>query len=59
MECDSLRHHLGERAFRWERVRRRRLIALGWTVVEFTYLEVTEDGAMVLRELRTHVLPAD
>ena len=59
MECDSLRHHLGERAFRWERVRRRRLIALGWTVVEFPYLEVTEEGPMVLRELRTHVLPAD
>ena len=26
MECDSLRHHMGERAFRWER-RRRRLLA--------------------------------
>ena len=51
MECDSLRHHMGERAFRWERRRRRGLAALGWTVLEFTYREVTQDGSMVLREL--------
>jgi hypothetical protein len=57
MECDSLAHHLGERAFRWERVRRRRLIALGWTVLEFTYREVTEQGPMVIRELRRHLVP--
>ena len=37
MECDSLRHHMGERAFRWERRRRRHLAALGWTTLEFTY----------------------
>lgn len=51
MECDSLAHHQGERAFRWERVRRRRLNALGWTVLEFTYREVTQQGPMVLAEL--------
>lgn len=57
MECDSLQHHLGERAFRWERKRRRCLIALGWILLEFTYDEVTRHGEMVLRELSRHLLP--
>jgi hypothetical protein len=56
MECDSLRYHMGERAFRWERRRRRALIALGWTVLEFTYREVTQEGSMVLRELDRHLI---
>lgn len=55
MECDSLRHHMGERAFRWERRRRRGLVALGWTVLEFTYREVTREGPMVIRELDRHL----
>jgi hypothetical protein len=55
MECDSLAHHQGERAFRWERVRRRHLSALGWTVLEFTYREVTQQGPMVLAELGRHL----
>ncbi len=41
----------GERAFRWERERRRRLTALGWTVLEYTYREVVDRGAMVIHEL--------
>jgi hypothetical protein len=57
MECDSLRHHMGERAFRWERRRRRLLAAQGWTVLEFTYREVTQQGEMVLRELTRHLPP--
>ncbi len=57
MECDSLAHHQGERAFRWERVRRRRLNRLGWTVLEFTYREVTRQGSMVLTELARHLPP--
>jgi len=55
VECDSLAHHQGERAFRWERVRRRRLNGLGWTVLEFTYREVTRQGPMVLAELARHL----
>ncbi|HEX7133444.1 MAG TPA: type IV toxin-antitoxin system AbiEi family antitoxin domain-containing protein [Iamia sp.] len=55
MECDSLRHHMGERAFRWERRRRRHLAALGWTTLEFTYREVTQQGPMVLRDLARHL----
>lgn len=57
MECDSLAHHQGERAFRWERVRRRHLAALGWTVLEFTYREVTRQGPMVLAQLARHLTP--
>jgi len=57
MECDSLRHHMGERAFRWERRRRRALVALGWTVLEFTYREVTQEGSTVLRDLERHLIP--
>lgn len=57
VECDSLAHHQGERAFRWERVRRRRLNALGWTVLEFTYREVTQQGPMVLSELGRYLPP--
>lgn len=55
VECDSLRHHMGERAFRWERRRRRLLARCGWTVLEFTYREVTQQGEMVLRELARHL----
>jgi hypothetical protein len=55
LECDSLAHHQGERAFRWERVRRRHLAALGWTVLEFTYREVTRQSSMVLREIARHL----
>jgi hypothetical protein len=55
VECDSLAHHQGERAFRWERIRRRRLIALGWTILEFTYREVTQQGPMVLAEIARHL----
>jgi len=55
VECDSLQHHLNERAFRWERKRRRHLNRLGWTILEFTYREVTRQGPMVLRELAHHL----
>jgi predicted transcriptional regulator of viral defense system len=52
MECDSVEHHLSVRAFHWERERRRRLARLGWTILEFTYRDVTQHGPMVIRELR-------
>lgn len=55
MECDSLEHHLSEAAFRWERKRRRLLSGLDWTVLEFTYREVTQEPDMVARELRRHL----
>jgi hypothetical protein len=56
MECDSLRYHTGDRAFRWERQRRRRLTSLGWKVLEYTYREVTQQGPKVIGELSHHLL---
>ncbi len=55
MECDSLEFHLSEAAFRWERRRRRLVKRLGWSVLEFTYAEVTQEPEMVIRELRRYV----
>ncbi len=51
VECDSLRHHFDERAFRWDRRRRRELELLGWTVLEFTYREVVDQPALVQRQI--------
>jgi hypothetical protein len=53
VECDSLAHHADERAFRWDRRRRRQLELLGWTVLEFTYRELIEEPAMVLSQIAT------
>lgn len=55
MECDSVEHHLNLTAFQWERDRRRHLIALGWTVLEFTWVDVTQRGGMVLQTLAFHL----
>jgi very-short-patch-repair endonuclease len=57
MECDSVAHHLSVQAFEHDRSRRRRLIALGWTILEFTYAEVTRNPAMVLAELNRYLRP--
>jgi very-short-patch-repair endonuclease/predicted transcriptional regulator of viral defense system len=51
VECDSLRHHADERAFRWDRRRRRELELQGWTVLEFTYRELTQEPGLVLRQI--------
>lgn len=55
MECDSVEHHLSVRAFHWERERRRRLLRLGWKILEFTYRDVTQRGPMVVHELGLHL----
>jgi very-short-patch-repair endonuclease len=51
VECDSLAHHSGKRAHEWDRMRRRRLKALGWDVVEITYDDVTVRRAETARQL--------
>ena len=51
VECDSLAHHSGKRAHEWDRVRRRRLKALGWDLVEITYDDVTKRRAETTRQL--------
>jgi very-short-patch-repair endonuclease len=59
VECDSIEHHMSVAAFRWDRVRRRTLKRLGWTLLEFTYAEVTSDPELVLSELRHHLRAAN
>ncbi|HKY66177.1 MAG TPA: hypothetical protein VJM49_07390 [Acidimicrobiales bacterium] len=51
VECDSMAHHSGKRAHEWDRMRRRRLKALGWDLVEVTYDDVTLRRAQTAREL--------
>ena len=57
MECDSVEHHLSVAAFQRDRDRRRTLLGLGWSVLEFTYRDVTRHPAKVLGDLRRHLLP--
>jgi hypothetical protein len=52
MECDSLAYHFGELAHQRDRMRRRRLKALGWDIYEYTYQEVDQQPTTVVRELR-------
>jgi predicted transcriptional regulator of viral defense system len=58
-ECDSLRYHLNERAFRWDRRRRRMLELLGWRLLEFTHREVTTEGPLVVRQVLAALELAD
>jgi hypothetical protein len=52
LECDSLAYHFGELAHTRDRMRRRRLKALGWNINEFTYEEVKETPHIVVRDLK-------
>jgi hypothetical protein len=51
IECDSLEHHLNERAHNWDRRRRRRLKRLRWDLAEVTYDDVTKRRHETGREL--------
>lgn len=55
VECDSFEHHSGFLAFQHDRERRRRLVGLGWTVLEFTWDDVARRPAMVAATLRRHL----
>ena len=50
VEIDGPHHWLPEQA-RKDRIRDRRLQALGWTVIRFSVYEVDRDGAAVAREI--------
>lgn len=52
LECDSLAHHFGKRAFGKDRSRRRKLKLAGWDVYEYTYDDVTLRPDLVAREIR-------
>ncbi len=52
LECDSLAHHFGKRAFAKDRTRRRKLKLVGWDVYEYTYDDVTRRPDLVVGEIR-------
>ena len=54
VELDGFAAHSGRRAMRSDRRRDRRLQLEGWTVLRFTYEDVTETPGDVVAELRAH-----
>lgn len=57
VETDGYRYHSGREAFEEDRRRDRELRRLGFTVLRFTYREMTEDAAAVVGALRAHLYP--
>lgn len=60
IEVDGYEHHSSPDAFQRDRTRQNRLVALGWTVLRFTWADVVHQPAMVARQIREAVdrLPA-
>ena len=54
VELDGFRAHSGREAMRSDRRRDRKLRLEDWTVLRFTYDDVTRDPAGVIAELRHH-----
>ena len=53
LEVDGYGPHAGRKAFQHDRNRRTRLAALGWTVLVFTYEDVTRRPSWVREQIRT------
>lgn len=51
VECVSWRYHSGQKAWRADLRRRRRLAAQGWRVLEFTWSEISWEPEMVIADL--------
>jgi very-short-patch-repair endonuclease len=60
IEVDGYQHHASPEAFQRDRTRQNRLVALGWTVLRFTWGDVVQRPAMVAATIREAVgrLPA-
>ena len=60
IEVDGYEHHSSPEAFQRDRTRQNRLVALGWTVLRFTWDDVVKRPAMVAQTIRDAVnrLPA-
>jgi very-short-patch-repair endonuclease len=60
IEVDGYEHHSSPEAFQKDRTRQNRLVALGWTVLRFTWDDVVKRPAMVAQTIRDAVnrLPA-
>ena len=55
IEVDGFEHHSSPDAFQRDRTRQNRLVALGWTVLRFTWEDVVKRPAMVARTIRDAV----
>jgi very-short-patch-repair endonuclease len=60
IEVDGFEHHSSPEAFQRDRTRQNRLVALGWTVLRFTWDDVVRRPAMVASTIREAInrLPA-
>jgi very-short-patch-repair endonuclease len=52
LEVDGYAYHAGSEAFRRDLRRRNRLIGQGWTILVYSWLDVTTEGGRVVREVR-------
>jgi len=52
VEVDGYEHHSSPEAFQHDRTRQNRLVALGWTVLRFTWDDVVRRPAMVAQTIR-------
>jgi very-short-patch-repair endonuclease len=55
VELDGWAYHVTPEAFQRDRRRQNRLIAAGWTVLRFTWQDLTQHPAYVLNEIRASV----
>ena len=52
VEIDGMAHHRDAEAFQHDRTRRNTLIALGWTVLNFTWADLVERPGYVASQVR-------
>lgn len=57
IELEGYAFHSGRRAWARDLRRSNDLLRLGWTLLHFTWEDVTKHGDRVVDELRTHLLP--
>jgi very-short-patch-repair endonuclease len=51
VECDGFAAHGTREAFERDRARDRELTVAGWRVVRLTWRQLTDDGAVIARQL--------
>ena len=55
IEVDGWAFHVSPAAFQRDRARQNRLVAAGWTVLRFTWRDITERPSLVIRTIRNVV----
>lgn len=59
IEVDGFRYHSGQSRFQRDRTKQNDLVALGWTVLRFTWSDLVERPEYVLATVRRHVLSGE